>query len=74
PPSVVLYLVTEVQLTASEEEDRHVWRWTPDGQYTSKSAYEAMHHGSIKFHGANLIWKSWAPLKCTELFPNVQTS
>ncbi|TVU42264.1 hypothetical protein EJB05_08658, partial [Eragrostis curvula] len=51
----------KVQLT--NEEDKYLWRWTSDGQYTAKSAYAAMHHGAINFKGAKLIWKSWSPLK-----------
>lgn len=44
-------------------QDKMIWRWTPDGQYTSKSAYMMMHTGSIRFRGHSMIWKTWAPLR-----------
>ena len=43
--------------------DRCIWRWTDHGQFTSKSAYLMMHQGSSTFAGADLVWKTWAPLK-----------
>jgi hypothetical protein len=43
--------------------DQTIWRWTPDGSYSSKSAYTMMHTGAIHFRGHSLIWKTWAPMK-----------
>ena len=43
-----------------------IWRWTANGQYYARSAYNALHlgEGSITaFTGANLIWKFWATSK-----------
>ena len=34
------------------------------GQYTSKSAYEALFIGATSFGPWERIWKSWAPGKC----------
>ncbi|CAO1945043.1 unnamed protein product [Urochloa humidicola] len=34
--------------------------WSGDGQFSTKSAYNALHHGSMRFRGANRIWKTWA--------------
>ena len=45
------------------EPDRTIWRWTTDGCYTAKSAYDMMHSGSIRMSGHTLIWKTWAPLR-----------
>ena len=44
--------------------DQHRWKLTQSGIYTSKSAYEALFVGSIKFIPWKRIWKSWAPLRC----------
>ncbi|XP_066333406.1 uncharacterized protein [Miscanthus floridulus] len=44
--------------------DQHLWKLTQSGIYTSKSTYEALFIGSIKFIPWKRIWKSWAPLRC----------
>jgi hypothetical protein len=44
--------------------DTHVWRFTTNGQYSAKTAYEAMFVGVTKFSPWERIWKTWAPLKC----------
>jgi hypothetical protein len=46
-----------------DQPDKIVWRWTPDGQFTAKSAYNKLHTGAITFRGHALIWKTWAPLR-----------
>lgn len=51
-----------VSVTAGVQ-DQFIWRWTTNGQYTAKSAYQMMLHGTHRFEGAKLIWKTWAPLK-----------
>jgi hypothetical protein len=45
----------------SEEPDRLVWRWTTNGQYTSKSCYNALFEGALVSSSWRLNWKSWAP-------------
>lgn len=47
----------------SEQPNKTVWRWTPDGNYTTKSAYKMLHAASIPLLGCKLIWKTWAPLR-----------
>jgi len=44
--------------------DRHIWRLSTTGQYTAKSAYDALFQGAICFEPYERIWKSWAPPKC----------
>ncbi|WVZ86057.1 hypothetical protein U9M48_032900 [Paspalum notatum var. saurae] len=44
-------------------EDKVIWRWTADGQYSTKSAYLMLHQGLSVFPGHELIWKSWLPLR-----------
>ena len=53
--------MANVQLT--DQPDKTVWRWTPSGEYTAKSAYLMLHAGSSPFLGHKLVWKTWAPLK-----------
>lgn len=55
------HAVRAVQLT--DQPDKTLWRWTADGVYTAKSAYEMLHRGSIQFVGYKLVWGSWAPMK-----------
>lgn len=43
--------------------DKVVWRWTNDGKYTSKSAYNMMHSGSTSLIEHKLIWRTWALLR-----------
>ena len=35
----------------NDQPNRTIWHWTPDGIYTSKSAYMMLHAGSAKFRG-----------------------
>jgi hypothetical protein len=46
-----------------EREDVVRWMWTPDGNYSARSAYLLMHHGNTTFPGTDLLWGSWAPLR-----------
>jgi hypothetical protein len=43
--------------------DRHYWCLSQSGQYSAKSAYEALFHGSTYFGAFERIWKTWAPPK-----------
>lgn len=40
------------------------WRFTPDGAYTAKLAYDIQFVGSSSMEAANVLWFSWAPGKC----------
>ena len=51
-------LVQDVQLTT--EEDKITWKWTPDGSYTAKSAYEVQFKGSYCSFKPNAIWRAHA--------------
>ncbi|WVZ81073.1 hypothetical protein U9M48_028497 [Paspalum notatum var. saurae] len=44
--------------------DTPVWRLSSSGFYNSKSAYEAMFVGTIKFSPWKRMWKTWAPANC----------
>ena len=45
-------------------EDSHIWKFLASGQYSEKSAYDAMFIGAIHFQSWEWIWKSWAAGKC----------
>ncbi|WVZ90056.1 hypothetical protein U9M48_036389 [Paspalum notatum var. saurae] len=44
--------------------DQYKWKLSSTGVYNSKSAYNAMFVGTIKFSPWKRIWKTWAPPKC----------
>ena len=50
--------IQAVQLTT--EPDRIAWRWTADGVYTAKSAYNTQFMGSYSYFSGNSIWKAEA--------------
>lgn len=54
-------LVSQIQLGVGD--DRIVWKWTPDGKYSSKSAYRTLQMISHPIPGCSRIWKTWAPLR-----------
>ena len=47
-----------------EVPDKHIWKLSKTGTYSSKSAYEAFFVGTIKFAPWRRIWRTWAPMKC----------
>lgn len=48
------------QVTLTSESDTISWRWTADGKYTSKSAYEVQFVGSYSTFNSKHIWKGSA--------------
>lgn len=55
------HLVDQVQL--SDLLDMFAWRWIWAGQYSSQSAYSALHLGQTALAGAKELWKTRAPNK-----------
>jgi hypothetical protein len=55
--------VQHIQLDTSRE-DTIVWRWTANGEYTSKSAYRIQFEGSYSKLRIMPIWKARAESKC----------
>lgn len=55
--------ISTIQLQQGVQ-DKHVWRLNSSGQYSAKSAYEAIFQGSTAFEPSERIWKTWAPGKC----------
>jgi hypothetical protein len=45
-------------------EDKILWRWTSDGDYTTKSVYKIQFMGDYNKLKMNPIWKSKAEPKC----------
>lgn len=56
-------LISEVVLQP-EVDDVHIWRFSSDGKYSTKSAYDNQFHGAVAFKSRERIWKTWAPGKC----------
>jgi hypothetical protein len=56
-------MISKVELQVGGQ-DKHIWRLSKSGQYTAKSAYEALFQGPVYFRPFERIWKSWAPPKC----------
>ena len=42
----------------TEETDQITWKWTPNGQYTSKSAYDIQFAGSFCTFDSSAIWQA----------------
>jgi hypothetical protein len=59
-----LFQELEQVVLQPEVPDMHIWRLSPTGKFSSKSAYMAMFQGSISFQLAERISKPWAPNKC----------
>ena len=49
-------------------QDTLVWRWTPDGAYSSASAYRAFFQGRVTMRGAKEIWAVRCPHKVKFFF------
>jgi hypothetical protein len=47
----------------SEGEDSFTWKWTADGQFSTRSAYRAFFNSSTVLPGAAQLWHSFAPFK-----------
>ncbi|KAK1661991.1 hypothetical protein QYE76_050150 [Lolium multiflorum] len=47
-----------------EREDLPLWRWSPDGCYSAKSAYGAFFAGQVRAPISDEIWLSRAPYSC----------
>jgi hypothetical protein len=45
-------------------EDRHIWWFSSDGQYSARTAYKVLFVGSTSFEPCERIWKTWALPKC----------
>jgi hypothetical protein len=57
--------LTSIQLT--NDSDVIVWRWTADGKYSVKLAYECQFRGAFTFFPAEKVWKAYTALKCNFL-------
>lgn len=56
-------LVTTVALHC-DTQDRALWRWTPNQQFSTASAYQAFFIGQYATPGAKVMWRTRAPNKC----------
>ncbi|KAM0931032.1 hypothetical protein ACQ4PT_000540 [Festuca glaucescens] len=51
----------------SDRDDKFMWKWTADGVFTIRSAYQVFFHGTTALPGAVNVWNSFAPYKFSEL-------
>ncbi|KAM0911679.1 hypothetical protein ACQ4PT_013296 [Festuca glaucescens] len=47
----------------NEGVDEFRWKWTADGQFSTRTAYRVFFHGSTGLPGAAQVWNSFAPFK-----------
>jgi hypothetical protein len=47
-----------------DKDDKHIFRLSANGKYSAKAVYEGLFLGFVQFEPYEMIWKSWAPLKC----------
>ena len=57
-------LVTLGGFQLQNNNDNHVWRFSSNGLFSSKSAYRAFFIGAETFEPWKRVWKSWAAPKC----------
>jgi hypothetical protein len=43
--------------------DRHLWKFSASGDYTTSSAYKALFLGSVQFEPIERVWKSWGQVQ-----------
>ncbi|KAM0866672.1 hypothetical protein ACQ4PT_042492 [Festuca glaucescens] len=52
----------DIHLKAGDS-DGFRWKWSADGQFTSRSAYHTFFAGQVALPGAAQLWHSFAPMK-----------
>lgn len=60
----VLLFMAISNITLTEERDSIHWRWTSNGKYTVKSAYEVQFRGATVYFPAKEIWTARTEPKC----------
>ena len=59
-----LWEMIQLQARHTNAEDEITWRWTPNGEYTTKSAYRIQFIGRTKTSLFHPIWKAKTEPKC----------
>lgn len=49
--AIAEYLNVRYQVSNYQLNDKVIWKWTSDGKFTVRSAYNALHIGSHPFQG-----------------------
>lgn len=56
-------ITSTINLSPNQQDDIR-WKWTADGQYSARSAYQLLFQGLIRCNYDMLIWSSRTPPKC----------
>uniref|UniRef100_A0A453SA40 Reverse transcriptase zinc-binding domain-containing protein n=1 Tax=Aegilops tauschii subsp. strangulata TaxID=200361 RepID=A0A453SA40_AEGTS len=56
-------ITAQVNLSPTQPDDIR-WKWTADGQYSARTAYQMLFQGRIRTNHNMLIWSSRTPPKC----------
>jgi len=59
-----LWEVIQLQARDTNADDEITWRWTPNGEYTTKSAYRIQFIGRTRTSLFHPIWKAKTEPKC----------
>jgi hypothetical protein len=51
-------------MALTDQRDQIIWRWTSNGKYTAKSAYNCQFAGAMTTFRAKEIWKALSEPKC----------
>jgi hypothetical protein len=57
------WLLVRVTVLNPLRSDRFIWKWSPDGNYSVSSTYQAFFVGSTELLGAKELWHTIAPPK-----------
>ena len=61
---IYLNHLLSIPVLQPERKDKHIWRFSSNGQYSAKLTYEGFFLGATLFVSWERIWKSCATPKC----------
>ncbi|PUZ58470.1 hypothetical protein GQ55_5G511600 [Panicum hallii var. hallii] len=61
---VNLWKATQTISLNAESQDEITWKFTANGNYSARSAYNAQFIGSTITNFDTLFWRTWAPASC----------
>jgi hypothetical protein len=61
---VEVWVRTQEIVLSHDREDKFIWKWTSNQQYSASSAYRAFFYGKCSIPGAKELSKLMAPPRC----------